>query len=173
MYRLVAVRVAAVSAVLVRVSIVRTGLRILLVRACAAGQLGRPPLEQLLMAGGVLAQWSTTAWGAVLQATCPLPQRRQALTLHASCMQGEMTLHCFSVSKILNKTVGRRPQSVAGAPEVVGQVYRCIYIASTALERLIFTLNIRLMAAVEVDAASGLKKVVLKGPQARGSLSDV
>ena len=96
MHRLVAVRVAAVSAVLVRVSIVRMGLRILLVRACAAGQLGRPPLQQLLMPGGVLAQWSTTAWGAVLQATCPLPQRRQALTLHASCMQGEMTLHCFS-----------------------------------------------------------------------------
>ena len=48
-----------------------------------------------------------------------------------------------------------------------------MYIASTALERLIFTLNIRLMAAVEVDAASGLKKVVLKGTQACGSLPNV
>lgn len=94
MHRLVAVRVAAVSAMLVRVSIMRVGLRILLVRACAAAQLVHPPLQQLVMPGELLSQWSTTAWGAVLQATCPLPQRRQALTLHASCTQGKMRLHC-------------------------------------------------------------------------------
>ena len=102
MHRLIAVRVAAVSAVLVRVSFMRMGLRVLLVRACAAAQLG-PPLQQLLLPGELLAQWSTMAWGAVLQATCPLPQRREALALHACCTQGEMTLHCFYC--VMNKTV--------------------------------------------------------------------
>ena len=115
---LVAVRVATVSAVLVRVSIMRMGLRILLVRACAAAQPGHPPLQQLLMPGEVLAQWSTMAWGAVLQATCPLPERRQALTLHASCTQGEMTLHCFSC--VLNKTVQVPAQSSAVYTSAVG-----------------------------------------------------